>query len=206
MEIDLLTVGEYQTNCYLIYHESIRDAIIIDPGFEGERIISRIKELELVPQIIVITHAHFDHISAIPELSAVYNLPLAIHRDDVSRLADPNQNFSGVSGCFISLKADIELEEGDLVEVPGVSLEVIHTPGHSTGSIILVNHDERLLFSGDTLFYKGYGRVDLPGSSSKQLRESLEKIKQLPDDFKVFPGHGPATTIGGEKNLIDYYL
>ncbi|MBO0777876.1 MAG: MBL fold metallo-hydrolase [Ktedonobacteraceae bacterium] len=195
-----VTVGAFEENCYLYACPQTREAVIIDPGDEPERILEAIKELQLVPKYIINTHGHMDHIGAIDAVSEVYPVPLAIHPADVPMYTDEWQaQFLGRSGPLVRRKPDILLNEGDRIVFGTISLEVLHTPGHTPGGISLVHHPH-CVFSGDTLFRRGIGRTDLPGGDYSRLEASIrEKLYTLDDELVVFSGHGEPTTIIEEK-------
>jgi glyoxylase-like metal-dependent hydrolase (beta-lactamase superfamily II) len=195
-----VTVGDFQENCYLYACPRTRHAVIIDPGDEAERILQRIQELELIPQYIINTHGHIDHICAIDAVSAVYPVPLAIHPDDVAMYTDERSaKFFGRQAPLVKRTPDILLKEGDRLSFGTLTLEVLHTPGHTPGGICLVGRPY-CVFSGDTLFNRGIGRTDLQGGDYQQLITSIrEKLYALDDDLVVFPGHGAPTTILEEK-------
>jgi glyoxylase-like metal-dependent hydrolase (beta-lactamase superfamily II) len=204
VHFETLTVGELETNCYLI-SESPPDAIVIDAGGSADEIIAHLEAAGLAPTTLVATHGHADHIIANAALRERYvGMRIAIGRLDAEMLSSPAQNMSLVIGRQVkSPPADRLLEEGDLVEVGGVCLRVIHTPGHSPGSISLCAEDfggAPAVFAGDTLFAGSVGRCDIPGGSWSELLAAIrEKIYALPDETRVFPGHGPPTTVGHEK-------
>ncbi|MFP4363105.1 MAG: MBL fold metallo-hydrolase [Spirochaetia bacterium] len=211
-----IITGSLHTNTY-IYSTAKKECILIDPAGDGETIITRLEALNLTPQGIILTHGHLDHISSIPDLVEHYEeleiaLPIAIHEADKDFLgpyaeAAHKRTFSGLNtditddfSYFISPMPEPEyiLQEGDIPFESG--LVVIHTPGHTPGSISLYNEEEAVLFSGDTLFLEGIGRSDLAGGDSAALLHSItEKLFQLPKETRVFPGHGPFTTIEREK-------
>lgn len=177
--VDKIVVGELQANCYILAEAKSKRCAIIDPGADYKRIKGAIDKRNLAPLFIINTHGHPDHIMA----NNQFNLPVYIHKEDVKLLSYPNKN-------LISDRNKIKLEN--------LIITVIHTPGHTPGSICLLCED--VLFSGDTLFASGIGRTDLPGGNEQQLKNSIgKKILTLPDDTKVYPGHGPETTIGREK-------
>jgi hydroxyacylglutathione hydrolase len=195
-----LTVGPLQENCYLYACPRTREAVIIDPGDEPERILKRIAELELIPRYIINTHGHFDHICAIDAVSAAYPVPLAIHAEDLPLYSDDRVARSiGRQAPLVHRTPDILLQEGERITFGTLTLEVLHTPGHTPGGVCLVSRPY-CIFSGDTLFRRGIGRTDLPGGNYEQIVRSIrEKLYTLDDELIVFPGHGLPTTIGEEK-------
>jgi hydroxyacylglutathione hydrolase len=195
-----VTVGLFQENCYLYACPQTLEAVIIDPGDEAERIIQRIQELEFIPKYIINTHGHIDHICAIDEVSAVYPVPLAIHPADAYMYTDERTaKMFNRPAPLVKRKPDILLKEGDTISFGTLTLEVLHTPGHTPGGICLVSHPY-CVFSGDTLFNRGIGRTDFAGGSYIQIAKSIrEKLYRLDDDLVVFPGHGAPTTIIEEK-------
>ena len=196
-----VTVGIFQENCYLYACPETLEAVIIDPGDEAERIIRNIEEYKLVPKYIINTHGHIDHICAIDAVSAVYPVPLAIHPDDVPMYTNENmaQMFNRPAP-LVKRKPDILLHEGDTISFGTLTLEVLHTPGHTQGSLSLWIPEENKLIAGDTLFRDSIGRTDLPGGNTRQILSSIKtRLFELPDQTVVIPGHGPNTTIGREK-------
>jgi glyoxylase-like metal-dependent hydrolase (beta-lactamase superfamily II) len=195
-----ITVGAFQENCYLYACPQTLEAVIIDPGDEAPRILERIQELKFVPRYIINTHGHIDHICAIDEVSEVYPVPLAIHPADVPMYTDERAaSMFGRKAPLVKRKPDILLREGDSISFGTLTLEVLHTPGHTPGGICLVSRPY-CVFSGDTLFQRGIGRTDLPGGNFEQIVTSIrEKLYTLDEDLVVFPGHGEPTTIGEEK-------
>jgi glyoxylase-like metal-dependent hydrolase (beta-lactamase superfamily II) len=190
----------FEENCYLYACPQTREAVIIDPGDEAERILEAIQDLHLVPKYILNTHGHIDHICAIDEISSVYPVPLAIHPADVPLYSDEyNALIYGRTPPIVKRSPDLLLQEGDTISFGTLTLNVLYTPGHSPGSICLV-HPSHCVFSGDTLFCRGIGRVDLPGGNYEQIEQSIRnKLYTLEDDLVVFPGHGQPTTIIEEK-------
>jgi hydroxyacylglutathione hydrolase len=195
-----VTVGMFEENCYLYACPQTREAVIIDPGDEPERILQKIQELQLIPKYIINTHGHMDHICAIDAVSEVYPVPLAIHPADVPMYTDQwTARMFGRKPPLVKRKPDILLQEGDHISFGTLSLDVLHTPGHTPGSICLVSRPY-CIFSGDTLFYRSIGRTDLPGGNYEQLITSIkEKLYPLDEDLVVFSGHGQPTTIAEEK-------
>ena len=199
MKYETLVVGALETNCYLAYCSETRAAAVIDPGADPEKIIQTTAELELKPVLLINTHGHVDHVGANKDIKDKYGVPLCIHEADQKMLKSVLQSgLSFLLGAKASPDADRFLEDGEILDIGHQQLEVIHTPGHSPGSISLKS--DGLIFSGDTLFCGGIGRTDLPGGSLKELEKSInERILLFPDDTRVLPGHGPSTTVGQEK-------
>jgi hydroxyacylglutathione hydrolase len=199
--IEPLAVGPLQTNCYIVGDEASREGIVIDPGGDAEMIMEAVRRLKLKIKLVVDTHGHFDHIMANQEIMEATGAPLAIHPDDASMLTNPLRSFSFFAGSFRpSPAATVSLTEGSTVEVGSTKLQVLHTPGHSPGSISLYCAEQKVVFDGDVLFYTGIGRTDFPGGSMRTLLQSIQdKLFTLPDDTVVYSGHGPQTTIGFER-------
>jgi glyoxylase-like metal-dependent hydrolase (beta-lactamase superfamily II) len=198
MKYELVVVGALDTNCYLFYCEESRVCAIIDPGAEPRKIVGAIAGLELKPALILNTHGHLDHIGANRDMKEKYAVPLYLHAADAGMLeATERIELSLLLGARDSPPPDRLLVDGDEIAVGRSSLRVIHTPGHTPGSVGFLG--DRVYFSGDTLFCGGVGRTDLPGGSWKDLEKSIrEKILVLPDDTIVLPGHGPWTTVEQE--------
>ncbi len=190
-------------NCYVVGCEKSAQAVMIDPGFdavESERIFEKVSENGLEIKCVVNTHGHIDHTCGNGLVKEKMRVPILIHRGDATMLTDSRINLSGGVGManWISPPADRLLEEGDVIDVGELSFKVIHTPGHSRGSISILGKD--VVFTGDTLFAGSIGRTDFPGSSPEMIIHSIRnKLMKLPDDMKVYPGHGPSSTIGQEK-------
>ena len=198
MIVQTLSVGPMQANCYVLGCEETRSALVIDPGDEAARIICIINENKLQLELIVNTHGHVDHIVANEILKAHTSAQLCIHSADADMLVNPQKNLSFFIGTPVSSPApDRILAHGDILEVGTLHIEVMHTPGHSQGSICLVG--DGCIFTGHLMFAGGIGRYDFPGSSYADLMDSLKKVMTLDDDLVVYPGHGPVTTIGDER-------
>ncbi len=201
MIIEKLELGPFASNCYIVGAESNKEGIIIDPGAEANRILKRIKDLGLEVKLIVLTHSHIDHIGALKEVKEATGAEVAIHADDASSL-QAGRHLGSVFGLSIETPPppDRLLKGGDSLDIDDLHFLALHTPGHSPGGICLLG--EGVVFSGDTLFNFGIGRFDFPGSSGRQLMDSIHtKLMVLPDNTVVYPGHGPETTIGTERNL-----
>lgn len=192
MKISKIPIGINATNCYIISFDN-KKAIIIDPGDEGEKICRYTKNEGLIPQGIILTHGHFDHIGAAGFLREEFNIPVSIHKLDAKYLIDPSKNLSLYFKDEIKIKpADNILEENNKI----FNFELIHTPGHTPGGISLYNEKEKILFTGDTIFKNSYGRTDFPEGNEKTLFDSIKKLLNLSDDIVVYPGHGEKTSIG----------
>lgn len=204
MKVKALLVGPLATNCYIAYCEETLEAIIIDPGGDANRILDYVSKENLEVKFIVNTHGHADHVSADDELRKTLKAHLLIHRADLEMLENPDLNLSAFMNETVKVsRPDRLLEDGDIVNFGMVRLKVIHTPGHTPGSICLLGEDS--LFTGDTLFAGSVGRTDIPGGSFRQLIHSLKfRIMPLPDGLKVYPGHGPETVLGFEKRANHY--
>lgn len=212
-EIIRLTVGPIATNCWIYRLSGSQNegaAAVIDPGDEADLIISALKELNLYPSYILLTHGHFDHIAAVPQLTAAFknvNPQIAIHRLDSGYLGpDSGQVHSRsikaamgdtpfVDALWNEMPpANLLLEEGDAID----ALTVLHLPGHTPGSAAFWDKNKGILFSGDTLFENSWGRTDLPGGNEEQIMASLRRLFTMDQNIIVYPGHGEATTIGVE--------
>ena len=210
MKIDRLILGGYETNCYVLRKESLglrqsdaaAECLVVDPGLEAEELIEFLTEQKLKPVAVVLTHGHIDHIAGVALLRERFgDAKVYIHKLDAGMLAQPQTNLSAMTGfAFSTAPADVSLDEQDLIELAGVKLLVLHTPGHTPGGISLYSQEYGVVFVGDTLFADSIGRTDFPGGSTSQLLNGVrEKLFTLPDDTKVYPGHGPPTTIAREK-------
>lgn len=199
MKVECLTVGAMASNCYLVWCEDTKEAIVIDPGAEGKRILSEVDKRDLKLKYIVNTHGHIDHIAANNVIKEATDAELAIHVEDLSLLTDPELNLSQYMGRkYSSPRADLSLSDGDELTVGKDVLSVLHTPGHTRGGISLKGTG--VVFVGDTLFAGSVGRTDFPGGSYDDLIASIKnKILPCGDEFIVYPGHGPATTVGHER-------
>ena len=191
-------------NCYIIGCKEKRVAAVVDPGAEGKRILARLEELKLKCMYIILTHGHVDHIGALNEVRQVTGAEVLVHKHDAAMLTNPAHNLSLFMGSPIKCKqADRLLEDGDQVKVGKVNLEIFHTPGHTPGGICIKVGNS--LITGDTLFAGSVGRSDFPGGNHNAMIKAI-KTKLLPysDETKVYPGHGPASTIGEEKKHNPY--
>ncbi|HSU80605.1 MAG TPA: MBL fold metallo-hydrolase [Candidatus Angelobacter sp.] len=204
-----LPLGLFQTNCYILIN-SKKEALIIDPGAEFEKVNHVLEEEQAKPIAILLTHAHLDHIGAVDDLRNQWKIPAYLHIEEEDWLMDPDKNgssrFPGAEA--ISLKPADVLLEGEKTLTLGVfSFECLETPGHSPGSLSFYFKDKNVIFSGDTLFNGGIGRTDLYRGDAEVLMETIEsKLLGLPDETVVAPGHGFETTIGQEKDTNPFLL
>ncbi len=194
-------LGDWATNCYLVYSES-GACWIIDAGFEPDYLLRYISEKNLKPEMVILTHAHVDHIGGLAEVQQAYpDIPILIHGAEVDFLTDPMLNLSMMAGFeLIAPQQTGTLTHGDTLTLEGVDFEVRHTPGHSPGGICLYQQAHNLAIVGDTLFAGSIGRHDFPTSDGRALLQGIEEqLMTLPDETRVLPGHGPETTIGNER-------
>ena len=206
MEIKRLVLGLVRTNCYIVYTEDTKKAVIIDPAADSRRIMEEVSGLGVTPEAILLTHGHFDHMLAAESLRNGYQIPVCVHKADVELLQHPELNCSeAFLHMSYSLAADEELEDGQSLRFLDGALTVISTPGHTEGSCCYYAKKENILFSGDTLFQGSVGRTDLPTGRAAQLVASIrEKLFVLPEDTLVLSGHGDQTAIGEEKQYNPY--
>jgi hydroxyacylglutathione hydrolase len=200
--IRTLTLGPIQANCFILGCEQTREAVVIDPGDEGDRILMSLAEEKLTVKAIANTHGHFDHVGANSEIKRVTGAPLMIHAQDAPMLGQLSQHAAAWGlKAEDSPAADRELADGDEILVgQEIRLKVLHTPGHTLGGISLYSENTGDVFVGDTLFAGSIGRTDFPGGDYNTLISSIRtKLFTLPDDVKVHPGHMHETTIGQEK-------
>ena len=206
---EVLPVGPLQCNCSILGDETSREAIIVDPGDDIPRILTLLAKHSLTVKQIVITHAHIDHIAGAPRLKQLTGAPILYNQNDLPlvKMMDIQATWLGVPTPIVS-NPDDTLDDGKLIAI-GASQErsqkglagiILHTPGHTEGSVCLYLPDQTLLLAGDTLFAGSVGRTDLPGGNTSKLLHSIhERLLTLPDEVTVIPGHGPRTTIGSER-------
>ncbi|QYR20562.1 MBL fold metallo-hydrolase [Paenibacillus sp. sptzw28] len=199
LNIETFTLGPLQTNAYLITDETGKRGFVIDPGMQPKRLLERIRGLEI--EAIVLTHAHFDHMGGVDELRKAAGCPVYIHDLEADWLTDAKKNgsarWSDVTPPLTTGPAEFALSEGQKLELIGHTFRVMHTPGHSPGSISLLCGEH--LISGDVLFRMSVGRTDLPGGRERDLYDSIRgKLYKVDPNVRVYPGHGPQTTIGFE--------
>ena len=206
MTIQVLPIvtGPFQENTFIVWDNSNKKCIIIDPGDNPERIISEIDSLNLIPKAIVNTHAHLDHIGAVDPLKDYYNIPFYLHKDECNILNnyESSLTYFGLSPKPTP-KVDVWFEHENRISIDNFNIQLYKTPGHTPGGTCLIINDN--VFTGDTIFKVSIGRTDLPGGDFELLSKSLKRmINEIPDTFIIYPGHGPATTLAQEKTENPY--
>lgn len=196
MNVETLVLGACQTNCYLVSLPGREDLLVIDPGDEPEKLLAAIGTRK--PAAVLLTHGHFDHTGA---LSAFAGTPIYLHPADAPMLSDAVLSACETFGApFTPRPAATDfVEEGTRLSLAGMEIEVMHLPGHTPGGVGY--RIENALFTGDTIFHRGYGRTDMPGGDFSALRASLRRILHMHEDLILYPGHGPATTISQERGF-----
>lgn len=203
IKLDCIRVGMLETNCYLVYDEDRKEAIITDPGDNGDFIVQCIQERGVTPVAIFLTHAHGDHILGLETVRETYPVPVYIHEKDEPMLNNGTFNMSSFS---VHLKeGDVRLKGGEELEIGGMKIRVLFTPGHTPGGVCYYFYEAGFVLSGDTMFYRSWGRTDFPGGSDIDLMNSLRtQLLPLPPETIVYPGHDMATDIAGERRMHGY--
>ena len=205
LQVHALTLGAYQVNCYIIHDEKSTSCCVIDPGYEADTILDKLSELGLTLEAILLTHGHFDHIWGCNKLRELSGVKVYAWEPEKIICEDPAMNVSEMTGRAITATVDEYIHDGAVMNIEGMEFKVIGTPGHTVGSCCFYFEQDGILISGDTLFEGSVGRCDFPTGSGAALSRSLkEKLMCLPDEVKVFPGHGDSTTIGEERRYNPY--
>lgn len=200
LKIGRIMLGICQTNCYFVYREGSSQALVFDPADKGDYIYNGLKEKGFTVAAILLTHGHFDHIWGVEALKALSGAKVYAYEEEREVCENATVNVSKGAGRPCIVQADTYLKDGEERTIEGISFKLLATPGHTKGSCCYYFEDDKILISGDTLFQETVGRTDLPtGSMSTLVRSVKEKLMPLPEDVRVYPGHGEATTIGYEK-------
>ena len=201
IKTELPYVGE--TNCYIVKDEKTKETIVIDPGGEVDKIAEMLDAIDSNVKYIVLTHCHADHMSGVQELKSKYGGMILIHIEDEPGLKDPSVNLSDYIGIGnVTIEADSRINDNDLLHIGDIEFKVIHTPGHTKGGICLYQEEQKILFSGDTIFRGTWGRTDLPTGSFEAIINSITyRIMTLPEDTIIYPGHGKSTMVREEEPI-----
>lgn len=199
-KIDSRILGMVGTNCYLLCNMDIKECVLIDPADSQDEISRMIDESGCSLKGILLTHGHFDHIMAADAVRDKYGVKVYASCDEKNTLEQPHINIGEAYGLKLSVKADVWHKDGEILKLAGFDIEALHTPGHTEGGSCYYIREIGVLFSGDTLFCGSVGRTDFPGGSMSEIVRSIkEKVMVLPDDTKVYPGHGEGTSVGYER-------
>ena len=193
LNIETLPLGAYQTNCYLVYEDDSEACIVIDPGYEPDTVLLAVKGLKKRLAAILLTHGHFDHVGGVKGIAEATGCKVYIHENELSLPA----SLTAGSLYYTDL-----YDEGDVLTLAGLTVRVLHTPGHTPGCVCLIIADN--LFSGDILFRNSCGRTDLPGGNGAEIFKSLRRLAALPGDYRVLPGHSMETTLEDERQYNPY--
>ena len=200
MKVESIVLGSIGTNCYIVTNEETKECFAVDMAECPQEYVNYIKNNGLEMKALFLTHGHFDHIGAANEVREHYGIKIYASCDEEKLLASPARNLSNAYGMSLRVTADVLHNDGDILELAGLKIKAIHTPGHTAGGTCYYIESDKTLMSGDTLFAGSVGRTDYPTASSAAMMESLhDKLCKLPDDTDVYPGHGEFTTIGYEK-------
>lgn len=199
-KIDSRILGMVGTNCYLLCNMDIKECVLIDPADSQDEISRMIDESGCSLKGILLTHGHFDHIMAADAVRDKYGVKVYASCDEKNTLEQPHINLGEAYGLKLSVKTDVWHKDGEILKLAGFDIEALHTPGHTEGGSCYYIREIGVLFSGDTLFCGSVGRTDFPGGSMSEIVRSIkEKVMVLPDDTKVYPGHGEGTSVGYER-------
>lgn len=208
MIIETFVLGDFETNCYVVRRTNQdKDCLIIDPGLSPWPLIQHLERNKLRAAAVILTHGHVDHLAGVEAIRERWtDTQVIIHKEDAKMLTDAKANLSAIGGTLVQARAaEVIVDKQTTLSYAGIHLQVIHTPGHTQGGICLYSASEGILFSGDTLFCGSVGRSDLPGGDHQQLIEGIHtQLLTLPGATRVYPGHGPSTTLEKEKRTNPY--
>ena len=206
MKINHYVVGMVQTNCYIVINDETKECFIIDPGASGKQIAEKLRQDNLIPVAVLLTHGHFDHAASAKTLAKEFDIKIYAHEEEADTLRDPQKNVSWMIQLKESYDADVFLKDNQVINLAGFEIKVLHTPGHTEGGCCYYIAEEAVVFTGDTLFAQSVGRTDFPGGSMSQIVRSIqEKLMTLNEagnletDIMVYPGHNDPTTIETER-------
>lgn len=200
LKIGKITLGSCQTNCYFVYNADSKNVLVFDPADRGDLLYSKLTDAGFTVEAILLTHGHFDHIWGVEKLKELSGVKVYAFEAEEELCMDAGMNISAAAGRACSLKPDMLLKDGEEVTIGEYTFRAIATPGHTKGSGCFYFEEDKMLISGDTLFQESVGRTDFPtGSMSTLVRSIKDKLMVLPEEVKVYPGHGESTTIGYEK-------
>ncbi|HPD45377.1 MAG TPA: MBL fold metallo-hydrolase [Anaerohalosphaeraceae bacterium] len=210
MKVDTVVLGDFETNCYVVRAQAeAADCVVIDPGLAAEELLAFLEAQGARPAAVLLTHGHVDHIAGVEAVRGRYpGVVTVVHAADAAALENPVANLSMMLGRAVTARpAEVVVKEEGPVEYAGVRFDVLHTPGHTAGGVCFYSAQAGVVFAGDALFAGSIGRTDFPGGNYGQLIESIRgKLLVLPDETVVYPGHGPATTIGQERRSNQYLI
>lgn len=198
LEIIQIVAGPIETNLFLVIEKASKHVMIVDgPPDSFDAAVREIESRDLTPEMILVTHGHWDHIGDADALRNHYQIPMLVHDDDRHKLENPTY------GEIQGFAPDQIIAEGDRVQLGEIAFDVLHTPGHSPGQVSLYSADEKIMIGGDTLFPGGYGTIEIADASAEQTVETIRRLLALPDETVVYPGHGLTTTIGAERHWME---
>lgn len=197
-----LVLGMVATNTYFLMNPETKEMLLVDPADEAGAIEQKVSAMGGTPRAVLLTHGHYDHMLAADEVRKKYGIQVYAHELEEQVLENPSLNLSGFWSSPYSMKADCLVKEGDVLRLAGWEIHVMHTPGHTLGSVCYYFPEQKILMSGDTLFCESYGRTDFPTSSARDMQNSIKRLlRELPEDTAVYPGHQCSTSIDMEKRF-----